>query len=192
MPIPLYAVSAAAAVVTYFSGALSGVTVRQGWPETDQELDLGEPLLTVEPGPIDRNWCPPTLMGKSGSRWVWRIAHVEIQVQIDLWTAYQAQRDDTAQLVEDALHNRLPIQAGLFLTSTGYHNRALELNTSGAQADEDGDSALKGQWRYRWDATIKTDLVALTDTPEASQISIDLETEVATVTTSQITSIDLA
>jgi len=162
------------AIAAYFQDAVAGLTARRGWPETDQALDLTQPLLAVELASADPTWVAPRLLGKVGDRWMWRIGWLSIQGQIDLWTAYRAKREEMAPLIEAAFHNILPTQTGLFLDST--------------TPEADGDSANKGEWRQTWDCTVSTYQVAFSDHPTLSSLNLTLSTQLSSETVTETVS----
>jgi len=176
------------AIAAYFQSNVDGLTARRGWPETDQALDLTQPLLTVELASADPTWVAPRLLGKVGSRWMWRIGWLSIQGQIDLWTAYRATREEMAPLVEDVFHNQLPSQTGLFLGSAGYNDARLEVSFGSGTPEADGDSANKGEWRQTWDCTVSTYQVAFSSHPTLASLRLSLSTELSSETVTETVS----
>ena len=177
------------AIAAYFEGAVGGLAARRGWPETDQALDLTAPLLTVELASTDPTFVAPRLLGRVGDRWMWRIGWLSIQGQIDLWTAYRAKREEMAPLIEDAFHNQLPTQTGLFLDSTGYNNARLEISFGTGTPETDGDSANKGEWRQTWDCIVSTYQVAFSDHPTATSLNLTLSTQLSSETVTETSTV---
>jgi len=170
------AAAACDAIATYFGEAVTGLTARRGWPEANIELDLeAGPVLTVEPGPVERTLVPPRRIDQSGTSTLvvtYRVAWITITAQLDLWAQHRAARDDTAALIEAALHNRLPAVAGLYLDSTGYHGRPLTITCTDSRPEDQGDGAARGEWRQTWEIRIDTDLVVLTEHPKLTEADI--------------------
>lgn len=177
------------AIAEYFAANVDGLTARRGWPETDQALDLTDPLLTVELASTEPTWVAPRLLGRVGDRWMWRIGWLQITGQIDLWTAYKAKREEMAPLIEKAFHNSLPAQTGLFLDSAGYHDARMEVTFGTGAPEADGDSAPKGEWRQTWDCTVSTYQVAFSDHPTAASLTISLSTELSTETVTETSTV---
>lgn len=173
------------ALATYFGG-LSGIaSAERGWPEHPEQLDLSSgPALTVTRVDDQRVYVPPKPLD-DGPTVTYQVGELTITAQLDLWAAYRAQRDDAGAVVEVGLHNRLPQQSGLFLDSTGYHDRPLDVVAGqGTSLDDDGRDTV-GEWRRRWLLTITTDLVVLADTPQ--QLAIVLRATAGGVTESDTT-----
>jgi len=164
------------AIAAYFASVIDGLTARRGWPEANTELDLASgPVLTVEAGPRESVLVPPRRIDQSGTTTLvvtYRVAWLSFPVQLDLWAAHRADRDDTAEIIESALHNRLPAVAGLFLDSTGYHSRPLTIACTSSRSEDQGDGAARGEWRHTWELSVETDLVVVTEHPALTEADI--------------------
>lgn len=168
------------AVAAYFDG-VTGLRARVGWPEQPEALDLDNgPLVTVTYVSHERTPCAPVPLDPTSATGVWRTADLSIRVQLDLWAAYRATRDVAAQLVEAALHNDMPLREGLFLDSTGHHDRSLAVEVGAGVSLDDGEGVTVGEWRRRWDAQIATDEVQ--DLTVILQAEIQVETTAGAVT----------
>lgn len=181
--------AAGEAIASYFAANVAGLTARRGWPETDQALDLTAPLLTVELASTEPTFVAPRLLGRVGDRWMWRIAWLSIDGQIDLWTAYKAKREEMAPLIEAVFHSALPTQTGLFLDSAGYNNARLEVTFGTGTPEADGDSANKGEWRQAWDCTVSTYQVAFSDHPTLGSLTLSLSTELSSETVTETSTV---
>lgn len=162
--------SALDALAAHF-GTLTGIAVVQrGWPEHPRDLDLtAGPIVTVTRVDDTPTHVPPTPLD-TGPTVTWKVAELQIVAQVDLWAAYRAQRDDAGAVLEAGLHNRLPMQTGLYLTQADYHSRPLVVLASSGTSVEDGSAAEVGEWRRRWMVSIQTDLVVLVETPEQLEL----------------------
>lgn len=160
-------IDAALDAVAAYLGGLSGIAAGQrGWPEHPERLDLrGGPVVTVTQVDHHRVLLPPHPLD-TGATVTWKVANLTIAAQLDAWAAYRAQRDDAGAVLEAGLHNRIPWQHGLYLLSTGFHDRPLVVTAGQGRSVDDGNGAEVGEWRRRWMLTIQTDLVVLAATPQ--------------------------
>lgn len=148
------------AAVEYFETSLAGVTVRKGWPEvgTDLDLDVGPHLSITPVGQPEETPRAATFLGAG----LYKTATVEQRLQVDLWTAYKAQRAATGALVEAALRPNVPRTPNLWLTLDGYHDRPATLMVVADSLQDDGNNAPRGEWRRRWVLRAYTDRVVST------------------------------
>jgi len=185
--------SALDALVTHLASELgSSATVRRGWPEAAVEMDVGtKPEVAVTASPSPRaTLVSPRELDESGSETLtvtYRVGLLEVLVQVDLWCAYRATRDEVAPLVEAALHNQLPRTSGLWLTQDDYYSRPLSFDIEAPGTHE--QDAAAGEWRSSWTLRLTTDLVVQTELPETGQIDIQLITELASEYITEITPI---
>jgi hypothetical protein len=168
------------ALVAYFDTAVASLTtVRKGWPEHPSSLDLAAgPAFTVTPIATIEEPCAPKVIGSSGSTRTVRVGYVTIRAQLDLWTAYRAQREDQGVLVEAALNNQLPRVTGLWLSSTNHYSRPLTVDVTAGRIEDDQGGVERGEWRRSWDVTIRTDRVQTTTIVDQSQIDLEVDTTV--------------
>lgn len=154
-------------IAAYFA-AVSGISAaRRGWPERAQDLDLtAGPVVTATLVESRRTPVPPAAAATG-----YRVAELAIDVQLDLWCAYRAERDTAARAVQDALSNRLP-RAGLRLTSRGYHGRPLVARAGSGRNTDEPDAAANGEWRRTWMLTVTTDEIRLVTLPTQDTITI--------------------
>jgi hypothetical protein len=165
--------SALDALADHLTETIPGLTARRGWPEANTALDIDEArhVAAVIAGPPEYTLVSPRSVKQTGSTLLaiqYRVAEVEIPVQLDLWCAYRATRDDLVPLVETALHNRMPFQAGLWLSSAKYYGRPLTIETAkggGSRFQDAPDAVARGEWRKTWDLTIRTDMVVEAEHP---------------------------
>lgn len=145
---------------------ISGLQVRRGWPEHAQDFDLsGGPIITVTPGEDQGQRIAPFEVGRvttGGSVEVsYKVASVEAVLQVDLWAAYRAQLDDAIVAVDEQLQNQLPLSSGLWLSSTGYHDRPLAFALDGGWRRQGGqDGVERGEWRATLMLRVSSDRVA--------------------------------
>lgn len=176
--------AAVAAVVEHLAGELPDVQVFRGWPEPGQTLDLSmSSAVAVTAGRPRYELCPPAEVDREGTSSLavtYRVALLEVTVQVDLWSSHRARRDQVSAALEGALHNQLPRTSGLWLTSAGYHDRPLSLEAAEA-FDHDELHPQRGEWRRTWSLTCQTDLVAVATYPAAAQVDLELLTELGAV-----------
>lgn len=170
------------------SGVLSSVIA--GWPEDNVSLDLsGDPVVSVTPGGEVRTDVAPRSLGSSTSgdvtTYTYRVATLEFVAQVDVWCAYKDQLRDVCPLIEAAFGQAPPRPAVIQLTSTGYYNRPVVCHLGAFRADQDGDSAKKGEWRGSWDVRVQTDIVRTT--PHTPQTRVDVEMTVDAGTAETLT-----
>jgi hypothetical protein len=130
------------------------------YPEHNVTLDLTNgPLVTATYVSHQRDDVAPSPVDNDPRKRLWHIADLLISVQLDLWGDYRSRRADYARIVEDALHNRMPWQEGLYLVSSAYHGRQLMiLADNGRNTDEPAASEV-GEWRRTWMLSVQTDMV---------------------------------
>jgi hypothetical protein len=181
--------AAADAIAAYLQANVTGLTARRGWPEGNVELDLGAgPVAAVTPGPREDTPCSPREVDRTGSGTLtltYRVAELDITAQLDVWAAYRAVRDDTVAAIEAKLHNRLPFQPGLWLTSTGYFNRPLTIESRRISVPDSEDTAPAGEWRATWELRIRSDLVVQTTKPEIVTTTLRTSTDLSNITVTE-------
>lgn len=181
--------AAADAIAAYLAANVTGLTARRGWPEGNVELDLGAgPVAAITPGPSEAVLCSPREVDRSGSGTVtvtYRVGELDITAQLDVWAAYRAVRDDTVAAIEAKLHNRLPFQPGLWVTSTGYHDRPLIVEARRISVQDSEDTAPAGEWRATWELRIRSDLVVQTTKPELVTTTLRISTDLSNITVTE-------
>jgi hypothetical protein len=108
----------------------------------------------------------------------YRVGEIDIPAQIDLFAPYRSQRDAQGYTLGQAL---LPVDGRLHLTSTGYHNRPLDLLAESDGTEDDGDTAKRGEWTQRWSVLIRSDLVATTTRAELAIATLRATTDLSGV-----------
>lgn len=190
-----YAAAAMDALATWLASVTGVAGAQRGWPEHNESLDLSAgPVATVtmvgRPVPND---CAPARIPELDSNdagtltVTYRVGWPVIRLQVDLWAAYRSQRDDAVAAIEGAREAQLPA-AGLWLTSTGYHNRPLTvLFLTGPETTDESDAATVGEWRASWDVEIHTDRIATTTHPQQGRVDLSLDLDGDTVTIEDLT-----
>lgn len=164
--------SAIDAMATYFAGLTGIADALRSWPEHPRDLDLTSgPVVSLTFADEQRTPIPPAAIDDTDPP-QYRTGQLAIDVQMDLWTAYRAQRDDAAAVIEAAFHNALPFRHGLLLTTSDYFDRPLTIRASSGRNTGDRDSAEEGMWRRTWMLTVLTDLVDEVPTPTQTTITI--------------------
>jgi hypothetical protein len=155
----------------------SPVRTQRGWPEWNQDLDLGDgPVLSTEvPADVQRTPLYPRPLGSTEEEdgtltTLYRVELVEFTVQLDAWAPYKATLDDLAVLVEAALQNRLPHNTGCWLASEGYHDRPLTFELLRSRRPDGDDAAPRSEWRLTWLLRCRTDGVATASHPKVAEI----------------------
>lgn len=180
------------AVVAYLDAALVPGTlgaVLDGWPEHGTDLDVsGLPVVSVTDTDTRRTDVSARIIDSSTvddvTTYTYRVAELEVELQIDVWSAYK----DQATAIIDALTNALtgtpPKPPVLHLTSTGYYNRPLACHLSDwGRARPDGDAAATGRWVRTAILTVQTDLVRTTTHPVQTRVDGDLTVDDGAVET---------
>lgn len=130
------------------------------YPEHNVTLDLTNgPLVTVTYVSHQRDDVAPSPVDSDPRKRLWYTADLLISVQLDLWGDYRSRRADFARLVEDALHNRMPFQEGLYLVSSHYHGRQLMILADEGRNTDEAEASEVGEWRRTWLLAVQTDMV---------------------------------
>ena len=168
---PLGPEDAACEELAAYFGALAGIAAgRRGWPEHPQDLDLTVgPVVTATLIESRRVPVPPGLLTDASA---YRVAELAIDVQLDLWCAYRAERDTAGRAIEDAFHNRLPLRSGLRLTARAYHDRPLVATAGNGRNTDEPDAATAGEWRRTWLLTVATDEIRVVAVPTQDTITV--------------------
>ncbi len=175
--------AALTAVRDHFTASIPGLRVVRGIQELGIDQTGAAPEMSMVE--LTRDWeeLTPTEVDKATTApgvalATWKVAQLRIQAQIDFWTPYRVAQDLFGPLIEAAFYNRLPQQGGLFLDSFHYHGRPLVISRVGAGINQrDSQDVAQGSWRRTWTLEILTDLVVQTSLPIASEILIDLSTQ---------------
>jgi hypothetical protein len=162
----------------------SGYTVRRGWPEHGQLLDLSEPLIAVTAGQPDDELRSPeanawTDNGDGTVESLYAYGRRGIDVQVDLWAAYRAVRDTAAVAVLKALRgDRFPQVAGLNLALTKYHGIRAQFDLApGGGTDDDPDGGARGEWRQTFAVRAECELVDEVTETAVTEAVIDLDVD---------------
>jgi hypothetical protein len=169
------------ALVAHLATALPTASVRRGWPESDTALDVdaGPVVSVLAIGSPVVEACSPGQVDETGTDTLtttFRVGYWRARVQVDLWTAYRAQRDELGAAVDAALANRAPRSPDLWLTSTGYHDRPLTFRLLAVRVEDGPDAAPTGLWRSGWDLEVRSDRVAIATAPALLEVEVDLTT----------------
>jgi len=185
--------SAMDALVDHLETALgSGYTVLRGWPEHGVTLDLSSgPTVTVVAGEAVETRISPVPLGETdelddegdptGSAVAtWMVAHLSIPVQLDIWTAYQAELDEALLAVGEALESKVQATSGLWLTQDDYYGRPLAFEVTGSRRSDSADAAAVGEWRATISLRCQASRVAQRTRPKAVTITPSLTLGVTT------------
>jgi hypothetical protein len=184
------------AVVTWLDGLLTGIRVVKGWPTGDLDLETG-PILSVTKVRAKRTdcaaWTNVVEVEDVTATTLWRTAWLRVSLQLDLWCAYEAQRDDLAEQVWDALSGD-PIAAPVTVLTSAYHDRRVQILPGQGDApetsvDDDDTGITRGEFRMTWPVSAETDLVKLTIGPAQMERELMTETETAGETASDTTTL---
>jgi len=180
--------SALDALVTHLGTALGGsYTVLRGWPEHNTDLDLsGGPTVSVVAGEPTETRISPYLLGTADELddedeetgnlvATYKVANLEIPVQIDVWAAYRESLDSAMLAVGEALENQAPLSSGLWLTQSDYYSRPLSFDVTGSRRPDDADAAAVGEWRGTFLLRCSASRVAQRTWPKATEITSSLE-----------------
>jgi len=159
----------------------------RGWPERREDLDLSHgPVVSVTPVEHRYTWCAPVPVAEAddddgGLLVTYRLADLAIVVQLDLWCAHRAVRDQARQTIETALHTELPHVPGLELELPMYFGQVANVLPDTGRALDDADAVATGEWRQRWVLACDLGLVAQGRTPAQALIKIRTTTQLAGV-----------
>lgn len=157
--------SALHALADYFREVDGIAAAEVGWPERPDDLDLSAgAVATFTFADETRRPIPPDSIADTSPQ-LYRTGELSIDVQLDLWAAYRAQREDGARAVEAALNNALPWRHGLLLLSRGYYSRPLTARAGTGRNVDEFNASTEGEWRRSWMLTVTTDLVAEVEMP---------------------------
>lgn len=181
MTIEVVAASIDAMVAAF--GSIDGITARRGWPEHNVALDLsGDAVLAIHAaGRPTARLCAPRAVRTTNADGVatvlYRYGWLTIPLQIDLWAPYRSRRDRLAEAVNAAAHPRLPHRSDLLLTASGHHDRPVNVDVGVGHATDDASGPGRGEWRMRWMASARTDVVGTATHPQFTEGRLVLTTE---------------
>lgn len=164
--------TAVLALVDYLTTELPTVTIRRGWPEADEELDLSAgAVIAVHALSSGEDIASPTTLGdvSGGEVAVWT-GTSSAAVQLDVFAAYRADLDTVRHDLEAALSNALPFRPYLYLTDADGH--AVTVIRTGDAPDVDGYTASQGQWRHTYRARVETDRLDTVTMPAIADIPV--------------------
>lgn len=142
------------------------------WPERNQRMSLGLgphlslTLTTERVRPCAAAWAGTT----TNPLQLYRVAHLELGLQMDLWALTKAARDLVAPAVMSAFHPGLPQVRGLRIPSTAYWDRQLDVHVEGGSSADGDESADVGEFRRTWQLKVHTDWVVEASSPLIAQI----------------------
>jgi hypothetical protein len=175
--------SALQALATHLTTALGELvaSVRVGWPEHEQDFDLAEgPIVTLFAGEVLEERCAPFELDRedteTGVQVLYKVAEMTFPVQLDLWTAYRAHRDDVALHLIEALENRAPHGSGLWLSHEDYHGRPVSFEVISNQRPQAQDGIERGEWRATWMLRVSSALLAIVTHPRIETLEVETET----------------
>ena len=167
------------ALIARLAERLPGVTVRRGFGATDAELQAG-PVVSVQVLRPRRQRCAPEPLSTEDGETMYRVGWLTVPVQVDLWCAYEAQRDDHGNDLWEALTGSA-LEADDVETSA-YHDRPVQIAAEGdgftdVEWGDDGESTSRGEYRLTWTVRLTTDLVEVAEHPAHLETLIAIETE---------------
>lgn len=136
------------ALRNYLQAGLTEVRVLEGWPESDVNLSGGPVLAVLEGGKVQWSNITPELLSELSTPYLYRTAIGTLSVQCTLMTAYSAQREDTAAVLELLLDNQFPLTTGL-MPATNYHAQMVRFEVQSASS-QDNAGQLLGEWTQTW------------------------------------------
>lgn len=146
-----------------------GIEIEPRWP--DPSKDLPERALTVFcAGDYEQEWADPELVegvdpipGDDGSlTYMWHVCEITQPLQMDVWTAFDTERDDILARLQDVLNvgtNALiapvdplqdPVQKGVtlnLLVDDGWGDTIAEFTFGKAHRIDDGETADTTKYR---------------------------------------------
>lgn len=164
------------ALTVEFRGAEVPLRARVGWPQKDTALDLScGPIVTITPMRTERSTHPPSLVEGPGPPFLWRVADLTIEVQVDLFAPHAVVREHAARVIQHAWHSHIPYGTGVHLCHMGYHDLEFYSELGTGRDDTDPLSASEAEFRRIWQATIATGEYHETDTPAQAPMTLDLD-----------------
>lgn len=176
----------AAAVRTlaaYFDTALPALDADflpcvEGWPEWEEErVDTTGPFVSITPVRAGVAWHTPVTHAQSNTSATealvtYRLADVDLTLQVDLWDPYKERLHERAYLVEQAYHNDLPYSSGLILTATDHLDSRLSVYLAQeVRRVATTMSAKAGEQRKTWVLRAHMDMLVQATSPRQAQIT---------------------
>jgi len=128
-----------------------------GFPEANQDIDYPSISLIVLSSKFEKEKNPREItrgseVGNEASI-KYQIGQWEIQVQLDLWASYKAQRSDIGIKIYEAL-NKNGEAGNLALQLTDYHNEYANITFTGMNDQNDEAGSHEKEWRRRYDIIV--------------------------------------
>lgn len=145
----------ASSVVVTYNGVTGPLRVRRGWNEDTEAYSLSDgPVAAVTATGIPvASWHAPANFERApaGGLFSWKVADLQIQIQLDVWAPHRATRDRVAFAVDQALHNDVPYRGGLYLTQPDYYGRSVHFHADPPHNHEqDSLTPSAAEWRTTW------------------------------------------
>lgn len=87
------------------------------------------------------------------------VGYVDFNLQVDLWTDNKEERQDLMQKISEVFNPEIDRSSGLSLVMDDYHDRRCRFEIDSTNIDDNDDSAIRSEWRYRIMVRCHTDLI---------------------------------
>jgi len=149
------------------TAGLTGLTIYREWPAANKEMALPAlSLLTVAPR-FTR--CAPYVLSKTtpdvdnNAVVKWCVGQYDLSIQMDIWTAYKAQRNALYEAVFNFFQGQG--DAGFNVALTEYHNAICGYQQTSYSLGDDEERSSREEWRARF--TIEATCRAIVSKTEA-------------------------
>jgi len=159
----------AATVQVAYNGVTGPLRVRRGWNEdTESYSTVDGPVAAVTAiGEPRASYHVPFTAERAATPFTWKVADLDISLQLDLWAPHRHTRDVVAEAVGRALHNDIPHRGGLYLTHSDYYGRPLTIHAEGGRSlDQDNLTPSAAEWRTMWTLRAESAKVVQAATPQ--------------------------
>lgn len=157
----------AATVEVTYDGVTGPLRVVRGWGEDNQDYDLTSgPVASVTPISTRSDYHTPYTIDRAATV-NWKVADLDITLQMDLWAPNRYTRDEVAELMTRALSNDVPYRPELYLTHADYYGRPICVIASDRRVyNSDRMTPSVAEWRCVWDLRVQSGLIIQAATPQ--------------------------
>lgn len=169
-PAPYGPTAAVAALQTYLAAAITGLTVRDEWPNANQKLIFPSVTLTagkvttMNRAPEQMSVTTPVANQVTATEC---IGEHDFKLQVDLWTRTKIERDTILGQILNAL-SPIPVGngganrcAGLSLQLSNYYNDWVRFDVDGHELVDDEAAAQRQERRARIDLLVNCRAIQL-------------------------------
>ena len=108
---------------------------------------------------------------------LFHLGYLNFTLQLNLWTDSKEERHDISEKILRVLNPNVGVTSGLSLSLDEYYDSLCRYDMVGSEIVDNEDTAIRNEWRFRFDFNTDMDLLVNKDEFIAAQIVLKGETQ---------------